>query len=446
MAGFAFVKLFLAVVSLLLIASGGILARRSIWPKRRGIEPYCRRCGYSLVALASERCPECGAHLSPASIVYGRRDRRVGLGLIGLAILMLGLILPLSMIVGGISEIQWYHFKPAFMVIRDLHSGSGAVADAAIRELDRRDVAGELSSEYQLHIAALALAQQATSSQTPLTHDLIQFLERQVIAGRLTAAQKALFGQQCLTLSLRIRPMVVAGGWIPFQVDETCRVINPPMFVHIEDADKIEIDGIAVRQGSSGSGSMSGLGSGGSSGNSVRAPPPGRHTLRVSNHVEVRGGSFGSTDPRQILLQEERVLTGTFEVVAQPPPGDITIINDPTLTAPVRASITPANFAIGKAAAKSLQGHLKMAAVPANLAFDVFIRCAGQTTRVASVTVIKGSGSDFLISGRVSDGPSNFDLILRSSEKAARDTIDMHSFWIGELIYPGIPITVDPNR
>jgi len=446
--GFAFLKLSFAFVSLLLIAIGGILFKRSIWPKRRGTEPQCRGCGYSLIGLASERCPECGALLSPATIVLGRRDRRVGLGLIGLAILMLGLIVPVTVIVEEISDVQWYHLKPAFMVMRDLRLGSGTVADEAIVELDRRDVAGELSSDYQQQIVAMALAQQATSSQTIVTSDLLQFLERQFTAGRLTDAQKALFGQQCVTLSLRIRPTTVAGGWVPFLIDEKCRVINPPMYVHLEDADKVEIDGVTVSQGSSGSGSMSGLGSSGSSGNSVKAPPPGRHTLRVSSHVEVRGGSFGGTDPRQILFQEERVLTGTFEVVAQPPPGDLTIINDPKLTAPIRASITPANFAIGKLDAKSLQGHLKMAWVPANLAFDVFIRCGGRTTQVGSITVNKGSNGDWMIGGPVSGIPqsSNFDLILRSSEKAARNTTDMHDFWNGELIYPGIPITVDPSR
>ncbi len=182
-----------AIIGLLLLTMQGLIQiKAGFWPRRRGEEPYCRACGYLLIGLDSQRCPECGAFLSPLAIVHGKRLRRLGLGLAGVT-----MILPVgAMLYGGwrISsvrfDINWYHFKPTFLVMHDLRSSAPGVADVAIAELERRDLADDLSSKYQQQIVQMGLAQQATMSQTVLTTKLIEFLERQYHAGHLTEAEK----------------------------------------------------------------------------------------------------------------------------------------------------------------------------------------------------------------------------------------------------------------
>jgi len=100
----------------------------------------------------------------------------------------------------------------------------------------------------------------------------------------------------------------------------------------------------------------------------VKAPPLGKHTLRVSNHVELLGG--GGAGP--ILFQGEQVLSGAFEVVADSPPGDLIVNNDPALAAAIHASIRPTGFTIGKANPLALAGELRVMSVPTSIAFDVF--------------------------------------------------------------------------
>ncbi len=38
-------------------------------------DPHCIGCGYNVVNLPSDRCPECGAKLSPDTIAYGPPSR-----------------------------------------------------------------------------------------------------------------------------------------------------------------------------------------------------------------------------------------------------------------------------------------------------------------------------------------------------------------------------------
>ena len=58
-----------ALPTLLLL--GLWLLKTGLWPRRRGDTPYCRKCGYNLTALTSERCPECGSIVARAGTVRG---------------------------------------------------------------------------------------------------------------------------------------------------------------------------------------------------------------------------------------------------------------------------------------------------------------------------------------------------------------------------------------
>jgi hypothetical protein len=158
--------LFTLLLSCGTILLGGQLMKRGFWPKRRGNEPQCCGCGYSLIGLASQKCPECGAVLSPQHVLHGRRQRKMGPGLTGVAMVLFGIAVLSPAMLGGISRIEWYHFKPAFLVMRDLRSSVPTMANQAIIELDRRDQTGGLSPGYQHQLLQMALVQQATSKGT----------------------------------------------------------------------------------------------------------------------------------------------------------------------------------------------------------------------------------------------------------------------------------------
>ncbi len=64
----------LLILGVILLALGIILTYRES-SRRLGDDPHCRKCGYLLHGLESQRCPECGATLSPEAIARGARGR-----------------------------------------------------------------------------------------------------------------------------------------------------------------------------------------------------------------------------------------------------------------------------------------------------------------------------------------------------------------------------------
>jgi hypothetical protein len=443
---FGFLLMGIVVIGLLLLTlQGVILIKAGFWPRRRGSEPYCRACGYLLIGIDSQRCPECGTVLSPSAIVHGQRRRRLGLGWGGVV-----MVLPLAAMLGSFAihqfpAINWYHYEPTFLVMRDLRSSSAGDSYRAILELKQRDQAGDLSSKYEQQIVEVALVEQATKNQTQLSTELISFLEAQCLAGNLTDSQKTQFGQQSLTLSLHVRPIIVLGNSVPFRINENCRVTGSPWWVRLS-GEKAQIDGKPIRGFSGGSSSMAGLGSGGAIGSSVECLDIGKHVLQQSVHVELHTGVFDGNDPKNLVFQYVCKLSDQFEVVAQPPAGDFTVVNDPTLHDLIKSKIQPHQFTLGLRN-HYLQGEFKIDMAPANLAFEVIARQNGQQFYLGTIICNKGSSTDYNVGVNVgrwtpTSPLTAVDIILRSSEQAARQTIDQHDMWNGELAFPNVSVSV----
>jgi hypothetical protein len=235
---------------------------------------------------------------------------------------------------------------------------------------------------------------------------------------------------------------------VPYQIDESSRVCGPGFFVHVVYGGGTTIDGKGAGPTGEGSGSMSGLGSGGSTGNSVKYNQVGKHQLVVTPHVELRQGNF---DAGAIIFQEDRQLTADFEIVATPPPDYFRLIDDPTLAIPIKAAIVPTKFAFSSQRPGNLNGNLKITNVPATIAFNVFARFNNREYQLSGIVCNKGSGADYGVGGIAGDAtaatqPSTFDLILRSNESIGRQTIDQHSIWKGELIYPNVPVFIGHSK
>lgn len=107
-----------------------------------GGEPRCRRCGYQLTGLQSERCPECGLTLDQRNIVYGRRRYRWALLAIGF--LLWGVwVSGQEHYLGTLGRIQWIRLMPVSTLLRNAKTGNSA----ALLELVRRSTEGDVSVE-----------------------------------------------------------------------------------------------------------------------------------------------------------------------------------------------------------------------------------------------------------------------------------------------------------
>jgi general secretion pathway protein G len=100
-AGIIFLSVWVAV-----IWTGAVMTRRGFVLHREGDLPHCPKCEYLLIGIQSERCPECGTAVSSGNIAYGEPRRRVGVGLMGVCIFLMGLSAPIVVpkFTGGIGE------------------------------------------------------------------------------------------------------------------------------------------------------------------------------------------------------------------------------------------------------------------------------------------------------------------------------------------------------
>jgi hypothetical protein len=119
------------------------------------------------------------------------------------------------------------------------------------------------------------------------------------------------------------------------------------------------------------------------------------------------------------------------------------LLNDPKLSAAMRAAIQPANLRFSSKT-RTLGCNINVNGVPANVAFEVLVRFAGHEKSIGSLHCQASSGTtSFGLNGQLDqEPPGSVDLILRSSQAVARQSVDLTQIWSGELVYPNQPVTV----
>jgi ribosomal protein L34E len=437
--------------------TGAYLAVRGLRVRRRGDTPHCARCDYVLTGLVSggasppaepasspstdrPRCPECGATLDTSNVVRGERYRRRRTAAVGVALLLLALLPLGAMVAAGWRGVDWYKFRPAGWLIDDVEQRGTA---RALGELHRRQRVGSLSASHRDRLIELALAEQGKPTLGPLGSGLIDFAGACLDAGQMTDAQRERFFQQMVRLTLRVRPQVAVGDHVPYRVEYTSR--GPTgggwsVRIMTEDVN------LAGRKGMfSGSAGLSGVGSGGSSGSSIQAPPtPGRQTLTSRTRVQVFKGPFvGDASAHEPDHERDVTLSGEVDVVERLPDGAITQNDDPALAPALRAALLLQDFKHGP---YGLSGQIQVvAALPADVAFDVVARVGDAEFPMGSVTIPAGTtNSGYHVQVQGPEGPgkdvTNVDVILRSNPDAVRRTVDMTGLWKGELVYPNVPV------
>jgi hypothetical protein len=432
---------FLLILLAVVLAGGILLIGVLLRPRRRGTTPHCARCDYNLTGLVSDRCPECGTEMTPASIVYGELVRRPWAKVL-VGVIVVALLVPA---VRWAWSYDWYHLRPTAWVLSDLQSSNPTAKSRAWTEMDSRIRAGSLSASQESRLIDVCLREQtAGSPQTPM----IDHLGASLLGGRMNQTQKATFFKQIVQMGLVVRPTVIAGGSIPIEVRDKCRGPSQPgLWITIKQEHAAMLDAKAMKRswGSSSSSGMSGCGAGGSSSWSITldewAGPiaAGQHRLAMVAQMEI-WDNYPEAQKKATCLHRAKVpLEAGFELLAAEPAGYIKLIDDPSQKAALQSAIQPRGLRVSRQS-DAVEFTLEFKSVPVSIAFDVLARTGGREQHIGAVHLAKGQSTNWSVSAEKLEPDRPFDLILRSSKKVAADTVDLFEMWQGEVVYPNLRV------
>jgi hypothetical protein len=454
---------------------GGYLIKRGRWPNRVGDTPHCGNCNYILTGLDSVKCPECGREVTPGKVVYGERKTRTGLVLLGGFLILLGCVLGGIVASGVVDRIDWYHYRPTAWVFNDLDSPLQTASDRAWMELLGRSKAGTLSAsqqdrltertitdldarsqatrergwtELQIRLSAnrlsaaqkdrlteRALSEQISSVTTSITDPLMTYLGKRWSDRAMSPAQEQRFFDGCSALSLTARPQVGSADDVPYVVLHGGR--GPSGWGDEITTEAIEVDGRSA--GYAGGITSGDLGGTSTFGSTLGKQPIGHHHLAVK--VRIRLGKWNPPAPlAPIFHEEKKSLPVDFDVLTTQP--TIASVSAPDAVS-LSKSISIYSFQWDRSQNYQLRGQVDIHGAPVNVAFDAFARIDGKEYSLGWVALAQGKQCSFgVVSGgelpRVS--AKSFDLILRSSESAARKTVDLNQIWRGEIVVPNVPL------
>jgi hypothetical protein len=313
--------------------------------------------------------------------------------------------------------------------------------------LDRLVMANLLSPAQQLQIVEAALAEQGAAVDGAHRAWPIDYLADQAQAGRLTEAQNKRFVDQLCAVVLEVRPTVIAGESLPYNLKETG--VGPSRgWWHRLAGRSLRLDGKQLPGYGGGSTSSSSFG-GGSTGSWVPVEQPGRHMLELELTRQIYTGGNQQLDEKTSTLYHERTLklSAPFEALAAAPPGYMKWIDDPSLKPAMTAAIsfTEVHYPVWRKDDFEIMVNFRNP--PANAAFDVIARVGGREYPLGTVTQQKGANGGIHVSqAPFQGGPvTAIDLILRSSDAAARRTTWCFEAWKGELVFENVPVLPRKN-
>ncbi len=131
--------------------------------RRRGDEPFCRKCGFCLAGLTEPKvCPECGRGLDrKRAVVIGeaRTKRRPVFVSLGLAIAGVLLVVVDGLGMRGVFPVVLY--KPAWLLTAEAYLLGDRRASVATAEIHSRTTAGTLDASWQDRLVRISLDRHA---------------------------------------------------------------------------------------------------------------------------------------------------------------------------------------------------------------------------------------------------------------------------------------------
>lgn len=227
---------------LVLLLAGLGLVVVGLRGRRAGTEPHCRSCDYNLTGLTSQRCPECGSEVAPATIVYGgHRQRRWGLVAVGA---VLPLLIPLTGVV--FAAVIWLKESDAPWRQSFEETMDRVVAGDTNRifELERRASQGKLSDEQAQSLAQVALREHQRNLPWREWLDWTDVL--MALEPQLTEIQKTQAARDLVTLELEVPDQVAQGEPLDVQIRFGLRGLLGAHGLRVLD---ILVDGESVPRG-----------------------------------------------------------------------------------------------------------------------------------------------------------------------------------------------------
>jgi hypothetical protein len=436
-----------------LVIIGAALIKIGRWPRRRGDAPHCRRCDYELTANLSGRCPECGRELSARrATIRGARRRRTGVALAGVALLALAVLVAYPWASRAVRETDWYQQKPTAWVLHDLDAADTKTRDRAYGEILRRENAVVLSEENRGAFIDHLLGAYARDSQK-LPEPMLKALAERINDNQLTNDQRERFFATAFSSKLTVRPQVAAGAKLPWTIRSTGRAPgfyytywNGPPAVLGASIDGREVLGPDKRS----DGGPFGIGFNRSS----PAGASGRHELAVRLGYRVTINRPGSAPVTQPIYEHELTLRAPFEVLPSGASDVVEEVDDASLAPVIQASVKPHGVRAFVWSKDNivLNCDVESMNLPIDVSFDAFLRYNGKLVPAGSlVHSITEHGRNVplmndLIGNGTNPPPDKVDLILRSNSKWARQTVDIHRIWKGELIFENVKVGIQDDR
>ena len=415
----AWFDLIVFLFSLALFVIGWLLLRRGLRGSRGGDEPYCKKCDYNLTGLTSQKCPECGAVVTPETVAFGVRQRRPGYVVAGTMLLLvaLGIIGPVGYRVAR--KIDWhayaYHFYPADTLLRRVKSDDRRATDELYRRV------------------------QNTS---------------------LTEKQKSQFYEELVSFELKARPRIRQGDALPVQIIHKGHGSPGVPWEHSWRKSEVRIDGqLHSRGGGVGSGPLGRYGASFSRRQVLRVHglEPGTHTVEVtlkSSLFEASGDPDGNMafDPniQEPFWSKDILLAAEFEVLGPEELDPLRLINDPGLVEVLQNSLEIRHVGFQPWGGDPEIEIRFTTPVPMDLAFNVMIEIEDREVKVGTISCAKGT-RNHVYSVNLFDLVWDFDaeqidVILRTSREVASRTIDCFDVWDGELRFDGVEVTRPSGR
>src|SRR4051812_6552722 len=140
-------------------------------------------------------------------------------------------------------------------------------------------------------------------------------------------------------------------------------------------------------------------------------------------------------------------LKGEFELLPEAPPGYVKLLDRPDLLPAMQSCIRVQEFGFPYAGS-GFRVQFDVKAPPENIAFQAFARAGGKEYELGTFSANKDkSGGYGTMSGygpeadKLKDTQADrMDVILRSSEKVARATVDQFQIWKGEIVIPDVKV------
>jgi hypothetical protein len=418
--------LILVILGMRLVVTG--------WRARCDLEyPHCRRCGYNLTGLTSPRCPECGTHLAPETVVQGWRRadlRRIGRGV---------LLIAIAGAVFGVSQIPYVrHFsrlslRPTAVLLDDLESGDRTAIMQAAGELLRRE--SRLDADALKRIAAVA-RNRYVSGQASWNYDALRvWLKPLADLGLLTAEDFRRIVEGGLRFEHRAREKHYQQDPFPFEVSVISKQRGRTDLAWLVGGAVAVVD---VRC------------DGRSVAHTVEDCYEGdyRRTIRGlvaagelsgdALHVHVAVDCYDLFD---VPIQVTQDLTLEYTLVATPEE-ILRLRRSPELDARVQQVVKGASASACSGTCLTVELDIE-GVPPIDCAFEVVAVVDGEE-HVLGPLVLHANGQSreegCLCTSLSETAPDSVDVILRSSRARACESFDLSEIWGGDLAFPAVAV------